>query len=158
MELKEIIKDAVTIAADATFKDAVSLMIDRQTNTLLVTDDAGLLVGEVAVTDLLDAVVPAYLDDDAIAAHFATSEMFQKALSESADKLIKDFMMTPAEPHIAENDSLMAVAQTAIANKSARIPVVDNEGKPIGIISRRGLKFIIAEYLGIIEPNHSHGT
>jgi len=148
MKLKDITKEATTISADATFKEAVSLMVEQQTNVLLVIDNNGSLIGVTSVTDLLDAVVPEYLDGDSTAAHFATEEMFKKAVTDTMDKPVSDFMSSELTT-VNESESLMAVAVTAIASKRLRIPVIDDAGRPVGIISRQGLKHILAEQLGI---------
>lgn len=148
MEVKDIVKEAVCISETASFKEAVVAMINGQTNTLLVTDGDGKLVGEVSVSDLLDGIVPEYLDGDSIAAHFATAEMFEEAVKDTSDKQVQFFMSKDYDP-VQMTDGLMAIAATAIAFDRARIPVVDGDGRPVGIISRRGLKHIIAHTLGI---------
>ncbi len=150
MQLQDITKEAVTIDEQATFKEALTLMVARQTNTLLVTNAQGILSGVVSVSDLLDAIVPEYLDGDDIAAHFATPEMFDKAVEQAVDKPVSAFMATDTQP-VQLDDQLMAVAATAIAQRTARIPVVDAQNRPAGIISRRGLKHIIASHLGITD-------
>lgn len=150
MQLKDIIKEAVTVSETATLKDAISLMIEKQTNSLLVCDTNGVLVGEVGVSDLLDAIVPAYLEGDNIAAHFASEEMFEEAVKDAAEKPVTEFMATDIEP-IKADDNLMTVAAVAIAQRKVRIPVIDEENRPIGIISRRGLKHILANYLSIAD-------
>lgn len=150
MEVKDIIKEAVIITENASFREAVELMINSQTNTLLVTNQDGKLVGEVSVSDLLDAIVPEYLDGDNIAAHFATGEMFEEAVRDATEQQVKFFMSTDFSS-VELTDSLMSVAAIAIGHQRARMPVVDKEGRPIGIISRRGLKHIIAKTLGIAD-------
>jgi CBS domain-containing protein len=148
MEVKDILKEAVTISEEASFRDAISAMITGQSNTLLVVDSNGLLVGEVSVADLLDAIVPEYLDGDSIAAHFATEDMFKEAVKDTEEKQVQYFMSHDFST-VQMSDGLMAVAATAIAHQRARIPVVDGDGKPVGIISRQGLKHIIGDFLGI---------
>ncbi len=148
MEVKELIKPAVCVSEDATFSEALKAMINGQTNTLLVIDEEGCLVGEVSVADLLDAIVPEYMDGDVIATKFADEAMFEQAVRDAEMRLVNEFMSADFNSLELE-DNLMAVATTAIANKRARIPVVDADNRPIGIISRQGLKHIIANYLGI---------
>jgi CBS domain-containing protein len=150
MEIQDIIKDVPVITEDTTFREAVSVMVREQTNSLLVVDEAGKLSGEVSVSDLMDAIVPEYLDGDSIAAHFATATMFEEAIQDATDKGVSDFMTTEVFP-VELDAGMMSVAATAIANQRARIPVVDEEGHPVGIISRRGLKHLIAEQLGISD-------
>lgn len=148
MEVKDITKEAVLISEDASFTEALNKMVTEQTNTLLVIDSEGKLTGEVGVTDLLDAIVPEYLDGDSIAANFATEEMFEEAVRDAAEKQVQFFMSNDYSA-VELSDGLMAIAATAIAHQRARIPVVDSENRPIGIISRRGLKHILAKFLGI---------
>lgn len=150
MEFKDIVKEAVTIAENASFRDALAAMVHGKTNTLLVVDAEGKLTGEVTVADLLDAIVPEYLDGDSIAAHFATEEMFEEAVKDTEDKLV-EFFMSHDYSTVEMDDSLMSVAAIAIGHQRARIPVVDSEGRPLGIISRQGLKHIIAKFLGVEE-------
>ena len=148
MEVKDIVKEAVIISEEASFREAVSAMIHGQTNTLLVVDDDGSLIGEVSVVDLLDAVVPEDLDGDSVASYFSDEEMFEKAVKDVEDKSVQ-FFMTQDFSTVDMNDDLITVAATAIAHQRARIPVVDKESRPVGIISRQGLKHIIAKYLNI---------
>lgn len=148
MEVKDILKEAVTISEDASFREALTAMVHGKTNTLLVIDADGKLSGEISVADLLDAVVPEYLDGDNIAAHFATEEMFEEAVRDAEERQVA-FFMSHDFSAVEMDDGLMAVAATAIAHQRARIPVVDAEGRPIGIISRQGLKHILAQFLGI---------
>ncbi|MEX0917943.1 MAG: CBS domain-containing protein [Candidatus Paceibacterota bacterium] len=148
MELKDIVKEAVVIGESATFREALSAMIREQTNTLLVTGDNGELIGEVSVSDLMDAVVPEYLDGDSIASSFATEEMFEEAVQKASDKPVSEFMNADVEA-VETDDGLMQVAAVAIAHQKARIPVVDKENRPIGIISRRGLKELLASSLNL---------
>jgi len=148
MEVKDITKEAVTVSEEASFSEALQTMIEKKTNTLLVIDQEGRLTGEINVTDLLDAIVPEYLDGDSIASHFATEEMFEEAVKDTAEKQVQYFMSQDYSA-VELSDGLMSVAATAIGHKRARIPVVDGDNRPIGIISRQGLKHIIAKFLDV---------
>lgn len=148
MDVQKIVKPAVLIEETASFKEALSKMIDQQTNTLLVVNSENELVGEVSVSDLLDAIVPDYLDGDSIAANFATEEMFKGAVSDTQDKQVTYFMSSDFDA-VKMTDGLMTIAATAIAHQRARIPVVNEENRPVGIISRQGLKHILAAFLEI---------
>lgn len=150
MQVADITKPAVIISEDASFSDALRKMVREKTNTLLVINEAGVLTGEVSVSDLLDAIVPEYLDGDSIAANFATEEMFEAAVTDAAERQVALFMSTDFDA-VKASDGLMTIAATAIAHQRARIPVVDNEDRPVGIISRQGLKQILARFLGIAD-------
>ena len=150
MEIRDITKEAVIINEDSTFRDAIALMVSKQTNSLIIVNEDGELSGELKVSDLLDAIVPEYLDGDSIAANFATEEMFEEAVKNAEDKQVKEFMSTDIQS-VHVDDSLMSIAATAIAHQTAHIPIVDHENRPLGFVSRRGLKHILAKYLGITD-------
>ena len=151
MELEDITKGAAIIGMEATLEDAVRVMVNEQANALIVVDENGKFAGEVNVSDLFDAIVPPFLDGDAIDKHFNSEEKFIEAVKEASGKLVEEFMTTNAEP-VKVTDSIMSVAAVAIAYQHSRIPVVDHSNRPIGVISRQGLKHIIANYLGIKDP------
>ncbi len=148
MQLKDITKLAVMISEDATFEDALKTMVREKTNSLLVLDDEGKLSGELSVSDLLAASVPDDLDGDSAMAHLADEESFKKSVVEAKYKLVSEFMSPEANP-VLITDDLMAVAASALASGRSTIPVVDHENHPVGVISRRGIKHIIAKYLGV---------
>lgn len=148
MEVKDIIKDPVLITETASFKEAVEKMTREKTNALLVVNDAGELVGEVTISELLKAIVPDYLSGDSISAHFVDNEAFAEDVTDAAETEVQYFMSRNVTP-VTLDEELMVVAIKAIKYKTVRIAVVDEHNKPIGIISRRGLKHIIGDALGI---------
>lgn len=145
MELKEITKEAVIISDTATFRDALDVMLRDNTNTLLVVDETGSLVGEVSVSNFFDAVVPTTFDGDAAINMFSNESEFEAAVAEAADTPITEFMSIDFST-VHPNDSFLHVAATAIAEGRIRIAVVDHDNHPIGIISRQGLKKILKQF------------
>lgn len=150
MELRDITRDAVIIHEDASFKDALTRMVREQTNSLLVVNDNGELSGEVGVSDLLDGIVPLSMDGDSALSLLGTEKGFADAVKGAQETLVSDFMNADIQS-VKASDSLISIAAIAITHGSARIPVVDQENRPIGVISRRGLKHILAKFLGIKE-------
>ena len=148
MEIRDLAKEAVIVSEDSTFEDAIALMMRKYTNSLLVVDADGRLSGEVGVSDLFDAIVPIDLAPDEVLKNLSTEEGFEKAVRDAADMQVRDFMTVDVEP-VHVDDSLLAIASTAIAHGTQHIPIVDHDERPIGVISRRGLKHILAKYLGI---------
>ena len=148
MELKDITKEAAVIDMGQTFSDAVRKMIEEQANALLVVDEEGKFAGEINVSDLFEAIVPEQLDGDSVMNYFDSEEKFVAAVRDAADKPIELFMSYDAEP-VRITDSIVSVAAAAIAHQHSRIPVVDHSDRPLGVISRRGLKQIIGNFMGI---------
>lgn len=146
MQLKDITKDAVLISENATYGEALDMMLASHTNTLLVTDTDGELVGEVSVSDLFDGMIPQVEDGDSALAHFSDDVRFAEALQQAKDTPVFEFMS--ADFHaITPDDNLVTIAAIAIGQGKARMPVVDHENHPIGMVSRQGLKQILAKYL-----------
>ncbi len=145
MDIKEITKDAVIINENITFGEAIEAMDKNKTNTLLVTDDDGVLTGEVTMTDILEAIVPDNLDGDQVMERLYTDEGLRGAVKAAFEKPVIEFM---SSDFIALNmdDNMINVIATAIANNRSSIPVVDMDNRPVGIISRRGLKQIIRKF------------
>lgn len=154
MEIRDITKEAVLIGEDATFRDAITLMMKKQTNSLLVVGEKGMLTGEVSVSDLLDAIVPTNLDGDHAMKQLGTEELFEMAVQDASEKEVRDFMNTDFQS-VHVDDSLITIAGIAIAYQTAHIPVVDHDDRPIGVISRRGLKHILGKYLGIRDSHQA---
>lgn len=148
IQLTDIMRPAITISEDATLREALHRMNREKTNELLVVDGDGALSGEVSVTDLLAAVVPEDLDGDRVLAHFSDEDAIAEAVKNAADKPISECMSYSVET-VHVDASLIDVASTAIAMGQARIPVVDQDNRPVGIISRIGLKHILSNYLGM---------
>jgi len=146
MQLKDITKQAFVISENATFGEALSMMLNNHTNTLLVTNDEGELSGEVGVSDLFDGIIPISFDGDEALAHLANEEAFKQTVKDSKETPVFEFMNSDYTT-VHPDDSIMDVASVAITHQRARIPVVDHDNHPIGIISRQGLKQILGIYL-----------
>ncbi len=150
MEIRSLAKEAIIISSDATFREAVALMVRKQTNSLLVTNGDGELVGEINVSDLLDAIVPIDVTADDIEEKLGSETAFGNAVMAASDLSVQDFMNSNIQP-VHVDDSLIAIAGKGIAYQTAHLPIVDHDEHPIGIISRRGLKHILAKYLNITD-------
>ncbi len=148
-QIKKIMREVKTISVNATFFETLKKMIDEKTNSLVVVDDEGKVTGMINTGEMIREVVPDYLEeDDAIAAHFANKEMFAEDVKKAKDQPISKFMIK--EPAVVNaDDSLMEVAVIAISENQMRVPVVDRNKKPIGLITRTEVKQVIGDILGI---------
>jgi CBS domain-containing protein len=152
MEIRDLTKEAVLISEDSTFRDAIALMVTKKTNSLLVIDEDGKLSGEVNVSDLLNAIIPEYSEAESIMDNLSTEHGFEQAVRRAEDKAVSDFMTIDIQP-VHVDDSLLTIAGTAITQETQHIPIVDHDNHPIGVISRRGLKHILAQYLNIKDSD-----
>lgn len=148
--LESIMRPASIIDDQASVREALERMNKEKANELLVVDEDGILVGEVSVSDLLGAAVPTELDGDDAMAHLMDEEAFSNAIKEAADRPVTDCMSSSVES-IRMDARLIDVAATAISMGQARIPVVDNDDRPVGIISRQGLRHILSVFMDAKE-------
>lgn len=146
MQLQDITKEAVIVEETTSFTDILQKLHAQQTNSVLVIDENGQLSGEISVSDLFDAIIPVSFDGDDVLAHVRDEAAFKESVQAAADIPAVDFMSADYDA-VKLGDSIMEVAATAIAHGRARIPVVDNDNRPIGVISRRGLKDILMKFL-----------
>jgi CBS domain-containing protein len=144
--LETIIKKAVIIPEATTFAEALHTMNTGHTNTLLVVDESGKLCGEVSVSDLFDAIIPTNTSGDQAFAQLEDEAAFKAAVHAAKDTAVAEFMSTDFDT-VTPDGSLLEVAAVAIGQGRARIAVVDHDNRPVGIISRSGLKQLLEAYL-----------
>lgn len=154
MVVKDIMREPVVVKDTATFIEVLETMICKETNSVLVTDDEGVMVGEVGALSLIREVVPDYLEKDAVAAHFATEEIFWDDVDSARDVPVSKFIYKDIQS-IHEEGSLMKAAVVALAHGQSRIPVLDKDNKPVGVLTRTELKKVIGEHFGIAGCFHS---
>lgn len=137
MKISEIMSTpVVTVTPDATFKDALELLVERGISGLPVVTDDDHLVGIVTEADLIP------------------KEAYQRSRRRALDVLVElvrggpslwtkseattvDQLMT-RRPHVAVDDEdVRAVARRMSEHGIKRLPVVDAFGRVVGIVSRR---------------------
>jgi CBS domain-containing protein len=143
-------RPASVIDQEASVRDALERMNAEKINELLVVDTDGILIGEVSVSDLLGAAVPADLDGDDAFSHLADEDTFRDAIRAAADTPLSESMSYGVE-FVRADARLIDVAATAVSMGQARIPVVDHDDRPVGIISRQGLRHILSVFMGARE-------
>jgi nucleotide-binding universal stress UspA family protein len=141
-------REPVLIDQDATFVDALRKMILDKTNSLLVVNKSSKLIGEIQPFELIKQVVPAYVLSDEIAARFATDEIFKEACEAARNVPIEKFMNKNPKT-ITLQGSLLEGIILALSHGQSRIPVVDEQHRPLGVLTRTQLKQIIGKYLDI---------
>ncbi|KAL1534600.1 CBS domain-containing protein cbsx1, chloroplastic [Salvia divinorum] len=124
-----------------TVDEALDILVEKRITGFPVIDDDWKLVGVVSDYDLLalDSVsgggqheAPIFPDVDS---SWKTFNEIQKLLSKTNGKVIGD-VMTPAPLVVRENTNLEDAVRILLVTKFRRLPVVDGEGKLVGIITR----------------------
>ncbi len=133
---------------DETLKEAVAKMKKTKRSHglslkgMVVLDSSGKLMGIVSVKDILRATLPHYLSGHL--QEFTWEGMLEEQARKAACKKVRDIMSTKIIT-AGENDPLMKCVNLLIDNKLQRLPVVNREGKAIGIIYIRDIYNLITE-------------
>jgi CBS domain-containing protein len=137
--MKTLVKDLMTVRArtvgpDAGFKEMVEVMARHGISALPVVDEQGLVLGVVSEADLLLKEERAELQE----AHFFESSSRRTARAKAEAGRAGELMTAPAVT-ATENMPLRDAARLLHEKGIKRLPVVDAEGRLVGIISRGDL-------------------
>ena len=153
MNKKYIVKDymqkqVATIGKDATFKQAVEKMTHAKTNGLVVTNGKNEIIGILSSWDIIQHIIPDYLEEDKHLASFESPDIFEKRIREVSNDLITKFM-TMKVVTVNQNDSVMEAATLLSEFRIRQLPVVNDDKKLVGYINRTDIKKAVGEALGI---------
>jgi len=108
---------------DTTVAEAFRLLTSGGLHHLPVVDRSGRLVGMVSERDLLRWLPPPGEDAGPVAAH-----------ARAAGRRLAD-LVAPAALTVAEDDPVDLAADLMAGERLTALPVVDEEGRPVGIVS-----------------------
>jgi CBS domain-containing protein len=145
-------RDPITVTPATSLSVAIKILVDRQVSGLPVVDEAGKLVGVISESDLmwrekgidlpphimfLDSVI--YLQNPA-----KYDLELHKVLGQTVGEV-----MTAHAISITANATLPAAARIMHDKKIHRLPVIDADNRPIGIITQGDIVRAIAAEEGI---------
>ncbi|KAK7362603.1 hypothetical protein VNO77_04720 [Canavalia gladiata] len=129
------------VKTNTTIDEALEALVNNRISGLPVIDDDWNLVGVVSDYDLLaidsisgGAQSDANLFPD-VHSSWKTFNEIQKLLSKTNGKVVGD-LMTPSPLVVHESASLEEAARLLLETKYRRLPVVDDDGKLVGLITR----------------------
>ncbi|EOA17339.1 hypothetical protein CARUB_v10005622mg [Capsella rubella] len=121
--------------------DALELLVEKKVTGLPVIDDDWTLVGVVSDYDLLalDSISGRSQNDanlfPDVDSSWKTFNELQKLISKTYGKVVGD-LMTPSPLVVRDSTNLEDAARLLLETKFRRLPVVDADGKLIGILTR----------------------
>ncbi|KAF8404986.1 hypothetical protein HHK36_009881 [Tetracentron sinense] len=135
-----VVKTTTTVD-EAFVSTALEALVENRITGFPVIDDDWKLVGLVSDYDLLalDSISGGGRTDSSlfpeVDSTWKTFNEIQKLLSKTNGKVIGD-LMTPAPLAVRETTNLEDAARLLLETKYRRLPVVDNDSKLVGIITR----------------------
>ena len=126
-------QQVVTVTPDTSFKDAVRLLQTRRVSGMPVVDSTSALVGIVSETDLLNKVEKRAPDS------YALESRRQQLDRVKAAGLNVGSVMTREVVTIRADHPVALAARELHSHGFKRFPVVDEQGKLVGILTRSDL-------------------
>ncbi len=134
-----MVKKVITINKNASVAELSELLIKNKISGVPVVDDSGKLVGIATEGDLIvrdaDLHFPRYfkLLDSII--YLESLNKFKRNLRKYLGTKVED-VMTSKVKIVKEDTAVNVVANIMIRNNVNRVPVLDNDGNLVGIITR----------------------
>ncbi len=131
-----MVKSVKSILPDTPVNQALDILSENEISGVPVVDREGKLVGMFTEKDIIQYILPGYLQN--------VGSFVYKDDSKAITNKIKELLLERKVSDIMRKDiitvgldvSLSEVARTMITEKIRRIPVIDKEKKVIGIICR----------------------
>jgi CBS domain-containing protein len=138
--MRSLVKDlmttpVVTVGPATPFKELVARLTEHRVSALPVVNDAGLVLGVVSEADLL--LKEEFPDPDADLPLLWTKR--RRAEHDKAAAAVARDLMTVAVVSIAPDATAAEAARRLHTANVKRLPVVDRQGRLLGIISRADL-------------------
>jgi len=132
-------RDPIVVRSETSLNEAIQILAERRISGLPVVDDKGKLVGIISETDLMwqetGVTPPAYimfLDSVIYLQNPATYERdLHKALGQTVGEVMSKDPIT-----ISPEKTLTQAARVMHDKKVHRLPVLDESGQVIGILTR----------------------
>jgi CBS-domain-containing membrane protein len=128
--------DVVAVTEEARFVDIVRLMARHEVSALPVLDAAGLVVGIVSEADLLRK--EEFQEEEQEGGHWFERRRHRVARAKAAGRTAAELMTAPAVT-IDPEATVPLAAKLLARHGIKRLPVVDEQGKLVGIVSRADL-------------------
>jgi CBS domain-containing protein len=117
MKIKDLMtSDVITVSPEASLKDVAGLLAEYRISGLPVVDEAGTVAGVISEADILS-----------------------KEIGKKQDALIVEEAMTTPARTIGPERTAADAAKRMLDEKVNRFPVVDGDGRLLGIVTRADL-------------------
>lgn len=139
MKVKDVlIRDISAVFEDETVEDFVRICSMQSFSGLPVVDENMVVVGYISENDVIDAAVPSYFSLLQSVSFLPDTHQLVQRLQKIKEHTISQYMKTPAVT-VKEEDSLIHVADLIIRRRLKVVPVVDDQGRLVGIVTRMGV-------------------
>ena len=132
-------RDPILVRPQTPLKEAIQILAEKRISGLPVIDDAGKLVGIISETDLMwqetGVTPPAYIMILDSVIYLQNPGTYERDLHKALGQTVGE-VMSKNPVAISPDKSLKEAAQLIQNHKVQRLPVLDNGGNVIGILTR----------------------
>lgn len=132
-------KSLNTIDQNKTLGEAVQEMTEKKSNSVIVVDAENKPIGIVSSYLIINEIIPEYIKKDKISVKFNAEGTFDKYAKQKKDVKVSEIMWKDF-PTLKLSDPMILAAAYSDEETRRIIPVVDDEGKLIGGITRTCIK------------------
>ncbi|MCX5657038.1 MAG: CBS domain-containing protein [Candidatus Omnitrophica bacterium] len=151
MRVKDImIEEVVSLKPEDNVRDSLNLLLKKEISGLPVIDKEGKLVGMFTEKNILDYILPSYIENVGRFIYKENPKAIKRKFGELA-KIKIEKMMREDVVTTTEDTTLCEVAKMMLMYKARRIPVLDKMGKVVGIISRGDVLKALAKEGEIVQ-------
>ncbi len=132
-------RDPIVVRTETPLNEAIQILAERRISGLPVVDTAGKLVGVISETDLMwqetGVTPPAYIMFLDSVIYLQNPAKYERELHKALGQTVGEVMSS--DPiSISPDKPLKEAAQIMHEREVRRLPVVDNAGQVIGILTR----------------------
>lgn len=138
--------NVITVSERATVKEALNVMRKEKTNGVVVVDKKDRVKGMFTVLDLIRHFVPDYLETDKQLAEFEVADRFASRAGEIAKNPIEP-LMTKEVKTVHKEDTLLEAATQMTELQIRQLPVIDEKGILVGLVTRTSIKEAIGDLI-----------
>ncbi|MFQ5453170.1 MAG: HPP family protein [Candidatus Zixiibacteriota bacterium] len=143
-----VTKNNVAVFSNISFQEAIKRMVKLQVNVLVIVNKFKKIKGIISVHDIIEHIIPDYLEDDKHLAAFEAENVFEKRILKVKNDKIKDIITKKV--YTVQEDAALIEAVTLISEHHVdQLPVVNKNEEFIGLISQKKLKEAIVDILKV---------
>lgn len=139
MKVKEVMSRQIkSFSPETNAKEALDKLLAIEISGLPVIDEQGKLVGMFTEKDILKHILPTYLEQVGRFVYANTPKGIKSKIADLTHVKIKDIMRKEVVT-VDEDTSISEVAHIMLTQKVRRIPVLNKEGKVVGVAARQDI-------------------
>ncbi|WP_448517503.1 CBS domain-containing protein [Pseudothermotoga sp.] len=133
-----MVRDVTAVTQDETVENVVRIMATQFLSGIPVVTEDMRVIGFVSESDVIRAAIPGYFSLLQSTTFIPDMSQFLKMAAKLKDKPIREIMTHPPLV-VNENASLAHVADLMIKHNVKILPVVDEHGRLLGVITRTNI-------------------